>query len=63
MAEYVVKRPLKRALIHPGEILREDLLSNLGISVTEVARRLGISRQHLHRILSLYQSYYPKNGT
>ena len=24
MAEYFVKRPLKRVPVHPGEILRED---------------------------------------
>lgn len=52
MVEYKVKRPLKRQPIHPGEILREDVLPALGISVSEVARRLGISRQQLHRVLA-----------
>ena len=52
MAEYVVKRPLKRAPVHPGEILREDVLKHLGLSVSEAARRLGVSRQQLHRILA-----------
>jgi len=52
MAEYLVKRPLKRPPVHPGEILREDVLKNLGLSVSEAARRLGISRQQLHRILA-----------
>ncbi len=60
MAEYVVKRPLKRAPIHPGEILREDVLSALGISVTEAARRLGISRQQLHRILACTHPITPQ---
>ena len=52
MGEYTVKRPLKRAPIHPGEILREDVLPALGLSVSEAARRLGISRQQLHRVLA-----------
>ena len=52
MVEYSVKRPLKRPPIQPGEILREDVLPSLGISVSEAARRLGISRQQLHRVLA-----------
>ena len=52
MAEYSVKRPLKRPPVHPGEILREDVLKSLDLSVSEAARRLGVSRQQLHRILA-----------
>lgn len=52
MGEYVVKRPLKRPPVHPGEVLREDVLKNLGLSVSEAARRLGVSRQQLHRLLA-----------
>jgi addiction module HigA family antidote len=52
MGEYSVKRPLKRPPVHPGEILREDVLPALGLSVSEAARRMGISRQQLHRVLA-----------
>jgi addiction module HigA family antidote len=52
MRKYTVKRPLKRPPIHPGEIMREDVLPALGLSVTEAARRLGVSRQQLHRVLA-----------
>lgn len=52
MTEYTVKRPLKRPPIHPGEIVREDILTALGLSVSETARRLRVSRQQLHRILA-----------
>ena len=52
MGEYFVKRPLKRSPVHPGKILREDVLPTIGLSVTEAARRLGISRQQLHRVLA-----------
>jgi addiction module HigA family antidote len=38
--------------IHPGEIIREDILPEVGMSVTETARALGVSRQMLHGILS-----------
>lgn len=37
---------------HPGEILREDVLPAIGHTKAEVARMLGISRQHLYDILS-----------
>jgi antitoxin HigA-1 len=52
MEKYFVKRSLKRPPVHPGEILREDILPNLGLSVSEAAKRLGVSRQQLHRILA-----------
>jgi antitoxin HigA-1 len=52
MEEYLVKRPLKRPPVHPGEILREDVLPALRLSVSETARRLGVSRQQLHRVLA-----------
>ncbi len=52
MGEYSVKRPLKRPPVHPGEIIREDVLPALGLSVSEAARRLGVSRQQLHRVLA-----------
>ncbi len=37
--------------IHPGEIIREDVLAELGLSVSEAAERLGISRVSLSRVL------------
>jgi addiction module HigA family antidote len=37
--------------IHPGEILREDVLAEIGLSVSEAATRLGISRVTLSRVL------------
>lgn len=52
MTEYRVKRPFRRPPVHPGEILREDVLPALGLSVSETAKRVGVSRQQLHRILA-----------
>lgn len=37
---------------HPGEILREEVIDVLGLSVTEAARRLGMSRVALSRVLN-----------
>lgn len=37
--------------VHPGEILREDVLGELGVSVSEAAERLGVSRVALSRVL------------
>ena len=38
--------------LHPGELLREDVIPALGIAKTEVAQALGISRQTLYDILN-----------
>jgi addiction module HigA family antidote len=38
--------------IHPGEIIKEDILPSVGLSVTAAADALGVSRQMLHGILA-----------
>ena len=50
----------KRSPTHPGAILREDVFPNLGISVTEFAKHLGISRQTLHAVLSEKSAITPE---
>ena len=37
---------------HPGETIREDILLALGITVTEAARQLGVSRVTLSRLIN-----------
>jgi len=37
---------------HPGEVLRELCLEPLGLSVTQTARALGVSRKTLSSILN-----------
>ena len=37
--------------IHPGEILREDVIYANELTVTEAAKMLGISRQSLNKII------------
>lgn len=41
--------------VHPGEILKQDILPALSLTVTEAARQLGVSRQSLHRIMASQQ--------
>jgi plasmid maintenance system antidote protein VapI len=60
MGEYFTKRPLNRPPIHPGEILREDVLPALGLSVSEAARRLGI--QHLNHGMKMDGNYLLAHG-
>lgn len=53
--------PLLKGLdpMHPGEMLREDILPALGKTKTEIAALLGISRQTLFDILSERQPVTP----
>ena len=45
---------------HPGELLREDVIPATGKPKTEIARMLGISRQHLHDILAARKPVSPE---
>ena len=47
----VVGRPMMTP-VHPVEILKEDVLPALDLTVTKAARQLGVSRQSLHRIMA-----------
>ena len=52
MTEYRARRNPGHCPAHPGELLREVVIPATGRSRTEIATLLGISRQHLHDILS-----------
>lgn len=45
--------------VHPGSILREDVLGELGISVNEAAQRLGVSRVTLSRVIHEHSRISP----
>jgi addiction module HigA family antidote len=45
--------------VHPGELLREEVMPALGRSKTEIAALLGISRQTLYDILAERQPITP----
>jgi antitoxin HigA-1 len=44
-------RDPKRRPTHPGELLRLDILPALGMTQTELARRLGVSRLSVSELL------------
>jgi addiction module HigA family antidote len=44
---------------HPGELLREDVLVPLEIEVTDAARRLGMSRTALSRVINGHAGISP----
>ena len=57
----MARNPILKGLrpLHPGEMLREDVLPALGKSKTEIATLLGVSRQTLYDILSEKQPVTP----
>ena len=44
--------PGKRRPTHPGEVLMEDVIKPLGLTVTEAAARLGVTRKTLSALLN-----------
>lgn len=45
---------------HPGEMLRDDVLAELGLSVTEAAQRLNVARSTLSRVLHGHAGISPE---
>jgi len=45
---------------HPGAILRVDVLPGLGVTISEAADGLRVSRQTLHRIMAEKASITPE---
>lgn len=45
---------------HPGLSVRHDCLEPLGLSVTEAARRLGVSRKQLSDVLNGHSGISPE---
>lgn len=50
----------KRRPTHPGELLREEVIKPLNFTITEAARRLGISRKNLSDLLNEKISLSPE---
>ncbi len=47
-----MKRPVNRMRpVHPGEVLREDFLAPLGLSVNALALALGVPATRMHEIV------------
>ena len=45
---------------HPGEMLREDFLPDYGLTVTGVARAIGVSRQPVNELLRERRAVSPE---
>lgn len=45
---------------HPGELLGEDVIKALGLKIAEVARRLGVSRVSLSRVVNGHAALSPE---
>src|SRR5438552_195388 len=52
MTEHAAKPSPAWEPTHPGEILREEVLPHLEMSVKDAAAALGVSRLQLHNILN-----------
>ncbi len=55
----MAKYELKRNPTHPGEILKEDFLSPLGLTQTELAKALKTSFRTINEILNEKRSISP----
>lgn len=51
----MTKRPT-----HPGEMLREDFLPDYGLSASELAKDLGVSRQSINELLRERRAISPE---
>jgi len=45
---------------HPGRIVRQECIEPLGITVTEAARALGVTRQALNNLVNLKSGISPE---
>jgi addiction module HigA family antidote len=47
-----MKMPTNRPPIHPGEILLEEFMKPYGMTQTNIAKRIGVSRKHISEIVN-----------
>jgi addiction module HigA family antidote len=45
---------------HPGEMLREDFMADYGLTVSSLARALGVSRQSINELLRERRAITPE---
>lgn len=46
--------------LHPGEIVKDTLIDATGLTVTEAADRLGVSRTALSRLINCHSGLSPE---
>ncbi len=47
-----MKTPTNRPPIHPGEMLLEEFMKPYGMTQTEIAQRIGVSRKHISEVVN-----------
>ena len=50
----------RRKPTHPGEVLREDIIKPLGLTVTDAAKCLGVTRKTLSALINCKASVSPE---
>lgn len=51
---------ITRKPTHPGEVLLEDVIKPLGITITEAAKNLGVTRKTLSELVNQKSSLSPE---
>ena len=51
---------ITRKPTHPGEVLFEDVIKPLGLTVTEAAKKLGVSRKTLSELVNQKAALSPE---
>jgi len=47
-----MRMPTNRPPIHPGEILLEEFMKPYGMTQTDIAKRIGVSRKHISEVVN-----------
>ena len=50
----------KRKPTHPGEVLLEDVIKPLGLTITDAAQKLGVSRKALSELVNQKSGLSPE---
>jgi addiction module HigA family antidote len=53
-------RQMKRRPTHPGEMLLEDFMPDYGLTVTGLAKAIGVSRQSVNELLRRRRAVSPE---
>lgn len=51
---------MKRRPTHPGEMLREDFLPEYGLTISSLAKAIGVSRQSINELLREHRGVSPE---
>ncbi|MDT8440831.1 MAG: HigA family addiction module antitoxin [Desulfuromonadales bacterium] len=51
---------MQRKPTHPGEMLREDFITDYGLTVADMAKKLGVSRQSVNELLRERRAVSPE---